>query len=121
MLKRKPKEISTLPKRTVLFHFCATEEEAAVIQQRLTESGMVSRSAYIRHMAIVGYLVTFDLTVVREMISLLRRCENNLKQLHRRATETQSIHAADIEELLQRQDKLWDAANEMLKRLAEIK
>ena len=58
-------------RRNILIHFCATEDEATLIQQRKIDSGMVSLSAYIRKMAINSYHINLDLTDVREMARLL--------------------------------------------------
>ncbi|MCL2853778.1 MAG: plasmid mobilization relaxosome protein MobC [Defluviitaleaceae bacterium] len=108
-------------KRTVHFNFYTTVEEAALIRERMASSGIVNLSAYLRKMAIDGYHVTLDLTDVRELVSLLRRCSNNLNQIAKRANETRSIYEADIEDLRQQYDKLWDAANGILEGLARIK
>ena len=67
-------------KRAVHFNFYTTEEEAALIRQRMASSGIINLSAYLRKMAIDGYHVNLDLTDVRELVSLLRRCSNNLKE-----------------------------------------
>jgi len=117
MSKKKKHAVS---KRDIIFHFCADEEEAALIHQRLADSGMVSLSAYIRKMAITGYHINMDLTDVREMIRLLSNVTNNMRQLSRRASEIQNIYATDIENLSRQYDSLWDAANEILIGLAKI-
>ena len=108
-------------KRNVHFHLWATEEEAALIHQRMEATGIVSLGAYFRKMAIDGFFVNVDLTNVRELVSLLRRCSNNLNQIAKRANETRSIYEADIEDLRSQYDKLWEAANGILAGLAKIK
>jgi len=108
-------------KRNLLFHFMAAEEEAALIRQRMADSGIVSLSAYIRRMAIHGYCVNIDHAPVREMVSLLRRYENNLKQYARRAEEINSPYQAAIQDLLQQTDKMWEAANQIITGLMRIK
>ena len=108
-------------KRNVHFHLWATEEEAALIHQRMAATGITSLGAYFRKMAIDGYFVNVDLTDVRELVSLLRRCSNNLNQYVKRAHETHSIYEADIEDLRQQYNTLWEAANGILAGLAKIK
>lgn len=107
--------------KTVHFNFYASEEEAALIKQRMKDSGMVNLSAYLRKMAITGYHINLDLTDVRELVSLLRRCSNNLNQMVKRANETRSIYEADVEDLRRQYDKLWEAANGILTGLAKIR
>jgi len=107
--------------KTVHFNFYASEEEAALIRQRMKDSGVVNLSAYLRKMAIDGYHINLDLSDVRELVSLLRRNSNNLNQMVRRANETRSIYEADIEDLRRQYDTLWEAANGILSGLAKIK
>lgn len=108
-------------KRGIHYHFCLNEEEAALIRERMESLGVTSMGAYLRKMAIDGYHINVDLSDVRELVSLLRRCSNNINQIAKRANETRSIYEADIEDLRRQYDKLWDAANGILSKLAKIK
>lgn len=58
--------------------------------------------AYLRKMAIDGYVVRLDLSDITELVSLLRRSSNNLNQYTKRAHETGSIYSTNIEDLLQK-------------------
>lgn len=116
MTDRKPNR-----KRAVHFHFWADEEEAALIKERMAGLGVTSLGAYMRKMAIDGYHINVDLSDVRELVSLLRRCSNNLNQIAKRANETRNIYEADVEDLRRQYDTLWDAANGILQGLAKIK
>ena len=107
-------------KRNVHLHLWATEEEAALIRDRMARMGIVNVSAYMRKMAIDGFFVNLDLTDVRELTSLLRYCSNNLNQYAKRANETGSIYAADIEDLRTRLDGIWEATNGILRELAQV-
>lgn len=109
------------PKYDVLFRFFTTADQAALIHERMASIGVSNLSAYLRKVAIDGYIINLDLSDVREMVSLLRRCSNNLNQYARRANETGSIYAADIEDLRVRLDELWDVAGGILSTLAEVK
>lgn len=48
--------------RTEQFHFFATPEEAKLIRDREKEIGILNESAYLRKMAIDGYLIQMDLS-----------------------------------------------------------
>ena len=76
--------------------------------------------AYIRKMALDGYCVKLDLQDLKELTRLLRICSNNLNQYAKKANETGSIYQADIQDLQMRLDDLWQAAKELLVRLASI-
>ena len=58
---------------------------------------------------------------LRDMVSLLRRTGSNLNQITKRVNETSRIYAADIECLLENQEKLWFAAKEILVRLSNLR
>jgi len=76
--------------------------------------------AYLREMAIDGYVIHLDLSDIRELVTLLRRTGNNLNQLTKRVHETGNIYKEDIEDLRQSYDKLWDMTGEILSRLSDI-
>ena len=75
-------------KRDVPLLFWVSPEEKALIQKKMEQIGSTNLSAYLRKMAIDGYVVNLELPELREMVSLLRRSSNNLNQLTRRVHET---------------------------------
>lgn len=91
-----------------------------LIRKRMDEAGINNMSAYIRKMAIDGYVIKLDLTDVNEVVRLLRINSNNLNQYAKRANETGSIYIQDINELKTQQEKLWNLMKEILQRLATI-
>ena len=101
-------------------HVLLLPEEMERIKQKMAELGIINRSAYVRKMALDGYCINLDLSDMKEMVSLLRRCSNNLNQYAKRANESGSIYAEDIQDLQVRQSELWEIAKEMLARLATI-
>ena len=107
-------------KRNIQIIFWVSEEERKQIQAKMEQVGTENLSAYLRKIAIDGYILKLDLPELREMISLLRRSSNNLNQIARRLNETGRFYAADMEDILQRQEQLWQAANTILTRLALV-
>lgn len=101
-------------------HVLLLPEEMERIKQKMAELGIINRSAYVRKMALDGYCINLDLSDMKEMVSLLRRCSNNLNQYAKRANESGSIYAEDIQDLQVRQGEIWEIAKEMLARLAMI-
>ena len=108
-------------KRCVQLHFMVTERERALIEQKMAQMGTRNMGAYLRKMAIDGYVVNLDLSAVGELVSLLRRSSNNLNQLTRRAHETGNIYEVDIEDLRQHYDRLWTMAGKILTELSDIR
>ena len=91
------------------------------IRSKMEEAGILNMSAYIRKMALDGICVKLDLEEVRQLIVLLQRCSNNLNQYAKRANETGSVYAADIEDLQSRLDEIWELSRQSLARLASIR
>jgi hypothetical protein len=108
-------------KHPIQVKFRVTPEERALIQKKMEQLGTNNMAAYLRKMAIDGYVVKLDLPELREMISLLRRSSNNLNQIAKRVNSTNRLYDTDMEEMLQTQEQLWTAANEILTRLASIR
>ena len=106
--------------REVQLKFRVTPEERALIGRKMEQLGTTNMAAYLRKMAVDGYAVHLELPELREMVSLLRRSSNNLNQLTRRVHETGRFYDADLEELRQSYDRLWDAAQKILTALAKL-
>lgn len=107
-------------KRDVQLHFMVSEQEQKQIVERMQQMGTKNMGAYLRKMAIDGYVIQLDLSDIREMVYLLRYTSNNLNQMTKKAHETGAIYKGDLVYLQQRFEKLWDAANTIMKRLASI-
>ena len=107
-------------KRDVQLNFRVSPEELALIEQKMAQLGTKNREAYLRKMALDGYVVRLDLPELKELVSLLRRSSNNPNQLTRRVHETGRIYDADLEDISQRQEALWDGVHRILTQLAKL-
>ncbi len=108
-------------KRTRGIYFMVTEREYDLIQEKMEQANVCNMSAFIRKMAIDGFVIRLDLSDVREMVRLLRITSNNVNQISKRANETRNIYEADITDLRNRYDGLWNKAEDILRALAEMK
>lgn len=98
-----------------------SDEDKARIQAKMEDAGILNMSAYVRKMALDGICVKLDLREVRQLIVLLQRCSNNLNQYAKRANETGSVYAADIEDLKNRLEEIWELSRQSLACLARIR
>ena len=108
-------------KRQIPILFWVSEEEREQIEQKMAQLGTSNMSAYLRKIAIDGYVVNLDLPELRVLTSLLRRSSNNLNQLTKRVHETARIYDTDLESLRAEYDRLLEAADVILSKLASIK
>ena len=102
-------------KRDQAMYFMVTPRERQLIAEKMAQLGTKNTGAYLRKMAVDGYIVKLDLGSVRELVGLLRGATNNLNQIARR-----SVYAADVEDMQARYAELWEAANKILLELAQI-
>ena len=97
-----------------------TPDELQAIQQKMQQFGTNNFSAFVRKMAIDGYVIKLELPELKELVSLLRYSSNNLNQLTKRVHETGRFYDADLEELRQSQERLWEATRKILDTLATL-
>ena len=107
-------------KRDIQLKVRVTPEERAMIEAKMAQLGTTNMGAYLRKMAVDGYVVKLDLPELREMVSLLRRSSNNLNQLARRANETGRIYPEDLADIRQNEAQLWESAKEILRVLSKL-
>ena len=107
-------------KREVQVNFRVSPEELALIEQKMAQLGTVNREAYLRKMALDGYVVKLDLPELKELVSLMRYSSDNLNQLTRKVHETGRVYDADLEDISQRQEQLWDGVQKILAQLSKL-
>ena len=95
-------------------------EEMRLVQEKMRQLGTSNFSAFIRKMAIDGYVIKLELPELKELVSLLRYSGNNLNQLTKRVHESGRFYDADLEELQKSQERLWAAAQAVLDKLAKL-
>ena len=106
--------------RPIQVMFRVTPEERALIDKRMEQAGTNNMAAYLRKMAIDGYVVKLELPELRDFISLLRRTSNNFNQIARRVNSTNRIYADDIVEMKNLLEQIWETDNRILEKLAAI-
>ena len=106
--------------RGILLKFYVSEKDLEQIRMKMEQYSTNNLSAYLRKIAIDGYVVNLELPELGEMVSLLRRSSNNLNQLTKRVHETGRFYDADLEDLRRDYDGLWEAAQKILRSLAKI-
>ena len=76
--------------------------------------------AYMRRMALCGYVLQVDLAPVRELVSLQRRCSNNLNQVAIHANTYGGIYPEEISALQRDYSALWGPLSDLLKQLSAL-
>ena len=108
-------------KRNICMKLYVSPEEKELIESKMDQLGTTNTAAYLRKMAIDGFIVNLDMPELKELVSLLRRSSNNLNQLARRVHETNRIYDADIQGLRDEFGRLWNAAGKIVSALAGLR
>ena len=106
--------------RNVQLHFMVSPEERTQIEENMKLLSTENLGAYLRKMALDGYLIHLDLSEVREMIRLLRNATNNLNQIAKVANATGNIYGGEIKTMQERYELLWRSARKILNELSKI-
>lgn len=101
-------------KRLVQHNFKTTESETRIMRKKMDALGITNESAYMRALALNGYILKLDLPQIREMIRLLSNMTNNPNQIARRLNAQGQMYDTEMEEMLQKQDELWRMMRKLL-------
>lgn len=104
--------------RPTQLHFYVNDDELDLIKQKMSLYGTENMSAYLRKLAIDGYVLKLDLPELKELISLMRRISNNENQIAKRLNATDRIYDTELEEIKKNQAEIWDGINKIIKSLA---
>ena len=86
-------------KRKVQIKFYVTEEERALIEQKMKLVPTQNMAAYLRKIAIDGYIIQTDHSDIKAMTAEIQKIGVNINQIAKRVNATGSVYQEDIEEI----------------------
>lgn len=86
----------------------------------MREAGTTNMGAYLRKMALDGYILRLDLPELKEMLSQLRYMGNNVNQIAKRANEVGVIDEMDIRGVSKRQERMLEQMVRLLEKLSGL-
>ncbi len=95
-------------------------EEKAVIDQKMALLGTSNLRAYLRKMAVDGYILQLDMSGVAELIKLLRSISSNVNQIARFCNSTHSLYEPDVEDLKRGYAEAWRLISELMKKFESL-
>ena len=110
------------PKRTrdVPIYVMVSQTEYELIRERMAEAGTSNMAAFIRKMTLNGYVLHVDLAPVKELVSLQRRCSNNLNQIAINVNTYGGVYPQEIAALQRDYNALWEPLSELIRKLADV-
>ena len=86
--------------------FFVSDDEKRIIKAKMAQLGTRNMGAYLRKMAIDGYIIKVDYTQQKKLAAAVRAA-SNINQICRRINSTGHFYADDITELKERQGEIW--------------
>ena len=101
-------------KRNIQMKFWVTAEEKGLIDEKMKLLPTQRYGAYLRKMAIDGYIIYTDTTEIKAFTSELSAIGRNINQIAKRINATGSPYQADMEEIRERLDQIWQLQRRIL-------
>ena len=101
-------------KRNIQMKFYVTEEEKQLIEQKMQQLPTQRYGAYLRKMAIDGYIINMDTTDIKAFTAELGAIGWNINQSAKRINAGGSVYQADIREIQERLEEIWQLQRRIL-------
>ncbi|MEO2189555.1 plasmid mobilization protein [[Clostridium] innocuum] len=101
-------------KRNVQIIVRVTEDERALIEEKMKQIPTMNLSAYSRKMLIDGYIIVLDLQEVKTHTAQLQKIGVNVNQLARRINGTGRIYVDDMDEIKRLMEEVWRLERRLL-------
>ena len=101
-------------KRNVQIIIRVTEEERALIEEKMQQIPTLNLSAYARKILIDGYIITLDLQEVKGHTAQLQKIGVNINQIAKRINETGRIYADEMDEIKRAMEEVWRLERRLL-------
>ena len=93
--------------RPIRIEFCVSENEHRLIKAQMEQLGTKNMGAYLRKMAIDGYIIKVDYTQQKKLAAAVSRAATNINHVCRRINSTGHFYEDDVAELKERQSEIW--------------
>ena len=101
-------------KRNIQMKFWVTEEEKNLIDEKMKLLPTQRYGAYLRKMAIDGYIIYTDTADIKEMTKALGAIGRNINQIAKRINAGGPAYQADMDEIRERLDEIWQLQRRIL-------
>ena len=101
-------------KRNIQMKFYVTEEEKQLIEQKMQQLPTQRYGAYLRKMAIDGYIIYMDTADIKAFTAELGTIGRNINQIAKRINAGGPVYQEDIQEIRERLDEIWQLQRRIL-------
>ncbi len=96
------------------FKLRLSDDEMLILNEKWKASEMKSRSAFLRHLIIYGYVYDVNYDELKEYSRQLNAIGNNINQIVRLCNKTGRVYDNDIKELKELMEEVWHTHESML-------
>ena len=101
-------------KRNIQMKFWVTEEEKRLIDEKMKQLPTQRYGAYLRKMAIDGYIIHTDMSSLKEMNKSLFSIGRNINQIAKRLNAGGTAYKADMDEIREKMEQIWQLQRRIL-------
>ena len=101
-------------KRNIQMKFYVTEEEKRLIDEKMAQLPTRRYGAYLRKMAINGYIIYTDTADIKAFTKELSAIGQNINQIAKRVNAGGGAYKADMQEIQERLDEIWQLQRRIL-------
>ena len=101
-------------KRNIQMKFWVTEEEKHLIDEKMKKLPTQRYGAYLRKMAIDGYIIHTDMSSLKEMNKALFSIGRNINQIAKRLNAGGTVYKADMNEIREKMEQIWQLQRRIL-------
>lgn len=94
-------------KRDIQLKFYVTEQERFLITEKMKLLPTDNLGAYLRKMAIDGYIIQVDYSAIKEQTAEIQKIGVNVNQIARRVNSTGNVYEQDLKEIKGALEKIW--------------
>lgn len=105
--------------RNIQIKFFLTPEEVKFMDKKMQEAGIRNKSAYLRKMALDGYIIRIDFKELQKFIDALSRIGNNLNQIAKVANTYGEVSMPEVKEFEEEAMKILYRAEKSIRWLYE--
>ena len=101
-------------KRPIVLRCPVTAEERALIEQKMAQLPTQRIGAYLRKMAIDGYIIYTDTADIKAFTAELSAIGRNINQIAKKLHAGGPAYQADMDEIRERLDQIWQLQRRIL-------
>jgi len=101
-------------KRPIVLRCPVTAEERALIEQKMAQLPTQQIGAYLRKMAIDGYIIHTDTADIKAFTAELSAIGRNINQIAKKLNAGGPAYQADMDEIRERLDQIWQLQRRIL-------